>query len=786
MGFDSDLLVRIGADFSDYERGMQDSLKIAQKASAQFSDLGRRMSMMITLPLAATAAAITKFGGGFEKEMAKSTAIMSDVSKSMEKDLALTAQKVAEQTEFSTKQAAEAYFFLASAGLSAAQSIKALPQVAKFATAGQFDLALATDLLTDAQSALGLKSADVATNMKNMARVSDVLVKANSKANGSVQQFSEALTTKAGNALKFLKKDLEEGVAVLAVYADQGIKSARAGNFLNITMRDLSRAADNNKSAFLRANVAVFDASGKMRNMADIVQDLENRLGPMSDAQKRAELTALGLTDKSIAATVALLGTSKEIRRYEKELRNAAGTTDKVAAKQLANFNSQMSMLFSKVQNAAITAFPGFAAALGNTVIPAVEFAIRIIKGLSNAWSKLPEGIQTTIVVLGGILAAIGPVMIGLGSMIGLAVALKLTFGLAKITFGLAGKSMLAMSGAATILVAKILALVAIGIFLAANWEKVKSLMTALFTGIAAAWLWAIGKILKGYAWLVQKIPFLSKKFKVAGDAVSGASALMADKFTESATKINEGGSWIGNTADYVRTKMAKITLAFADAKISSDAFTTGVQAGFEQVAINVPTILDRIMEKFRAWGAKMKAASGKLAEDMTGAFIGMTTGMVAALASGTFDATKMFFAMASKMLEMTVSFAITEMGIFQALSKAIALAFANPIIAIAAIAGLIAAVSAMSGNFKGSVSMAKGGVTNGPTNILAGDNPSGQEAFIPLDNPRATGKIAAAIGGGGGGGITVINELDGEVLSRVVLERAPGVLRLQGASYGT
>jgi len=88
-----------------------------------------------------------------------------------------------------------------------------------------FDMARATDLLTDAQSALGLTIRDDAiANMEEMVRVSDVLVRANTLANASVEQFSVALTTKSGAALRALNKDMEEGVAVLAAFADQGIK----------------------------------------------------------------------------------------------------------------------------------------------------------------------------------------------------------------------------------------------------------------------------------------------------------------------------------------------------------------------------------------------------------------------------------------------------------------------------------------------------------------------------------------------------------------------------------
>jgi TP901 family phage tail tape measure protein len=286
----------------------------------------------------------------FNDAFTKSTAIMGDLSDTMKTEMVTAAEEVAQTTTFSAKEAAEAYFFLASAGLDAAQSIGALPQVSQFAQAGTFDLATATDLLTDAQSALGLTIRDDAIkNMENMAKVSDVLVKANTLSNASVRQFSEALTTKAGAALRRWHKDVEEGVAVLSVFADQGIKGAEAGTGLSIVLRDLSTKALKNAEDFKRFGVAVFDSENNMRNMGDIISDLEGALGGMSDAQAKATLLQLGFTDKSVSFISSLIGMSEQIRDYETALRDAGGITEEVANKQLQSFAAQMKLASNHV-----------------------------------------------------------------------------------------------------------------------------------------------------------------------------------------------------------------------------------------------------------------------------------------------------------------------------------------------------------------------------------------------------------------------------------------------------
>jgi TP901 family phage tail tape measure protein len=295
----------------------------------------------------ATFASIKAFAD-FDAEMTKSLAIMGNVSDTLQDDMSDAAREVAKTTTFSANQAAESYFFLASAGLDAAASIQAMPKVAQFAQAGMFDMALATDLLTDAQSALGLTIRDDAVkNMENLVRVSDVLVKANTLANASVEQFSTALTTKAGAALRALGKDVEEGVAVLAAFADQGIKGEIAGTQLSIVLRDLTTKAIKNKSSFKEMGIEVFDAAGEMNNLGDIIGNLETALAGMSDETQKATLLQLGFSDKSLASLQALLGTSEAIKTYEADLRNAAGTTEEIATNQLETLNAQIGLIKS-------------------------------------------------------------------------------------------------------------------------------------------------------------------------------------------------------------------------------------------------------------------------------------------------------------------------------------------------------------------------------------------------------------------------------------------------------
>lgn len=500
-------------------QGLKKIDKQARKTQKEIDRLGRRatdvgkvLTKAFTVPLLIVGAAVIKFGADFDKAMTSSTAIMGDLSDTMRKDMRKAAIDVSKVTEASAKEAAEAYFFLASAGKNAAQSIGALPLVAKFAQAGAFDLSRATDLLTDAQSALGLSSKNTTKDLENMTRVSDVLVKANTLANATVSQFSESLTNKAGAALRVLGKDIEEGAAVLAVFADQGLKGAESGSSLNIVLRDLQKSAIKNEAAFKRAKVEVFDSSGEFRNMADVIGDLEVHLGGMSDKQRKAALTTLGFQEKSIAATMSLLGTSEAIRGYEKELRKAAGTTNEVAEKQLKNFWSQLGLLKDRLIAVGLTLWEDFGATLNNRIIPLFSWFIEKVELLATAFNKLDPQSKKTVkgflliaVALGPVVFLVGKLIIGAKLLVPLFVALKagtLSFAGAM---GVLQKSVLGM----TLLIA---ALVALGWYWFSNWETLSLQLQAIWLKLKLNLTIAANAILQSLTDIVLKgIELLSK-----------------------------------------------------------------------------------------------------------------------------------------------------------------------------------------------------------------------------------------------------------------------------------
>ena len=424
------LVVRLMGDASSFNR-------MLVAASAKARAMGRKMTTMLTAPLAIIGALAVREFARFDQAMTQSTAIMKVTGKQTARmrDLALELGKQGIQ---GPKELAESYFFLASAGLNAEESMASLPVVAKFATAGMFDMSRATDMLTDAQSALGMNIGTAQEKMLQMKRVGDVLVRANTLANASVEQFAEALTSKSAAAMKSYGKSVEEGVAVLAAFADQGVKASLAGETLNRFMLLLSKGAADNGAAMKKYKMKVFDANDQMRNMADVVDNLTKSLQGMSDLKRTIALQEMGFAARVQGAILPLLGTGEAIRKYQHELENATDYAANVAAKQLQSFSSQMKIMWNNVKVMAIS--------IGELLAPALIKMNGWIKKATEWWGTLSAKTQKTIVVIAGVTAAIGPLLLGLAGIVSAVSFVVTTLGTIANPVGLAIAALAALT----------------------------------------------------------------------------------------------------------------------------------------------------------------------------------------------------------------------------------------------------------------------------------------------------------------------------------------------------
>jgi len=476
------LWVHLGMDASQYEAQMKKFEKSLQTSARRMESFGRSMTMKVTAPIIGLGAAGVASFAKFDDAMTKSTAIMMDITPRMRKEMEKTARQISGNSVKSATELAKAYFYLASAGLNAQQSLEALPVVEAFAVAGAFDMSRATDLLTDAQSALGLTVKDSAQNMKNMTKVGDALIAANTLANATTEQFSAALTTEAGAAMKQYNIDLNEGVSILAAYADQGIKAEHAGSLFGRMLRLTIKGFNDNRQAWRQFGVTIEDTEKKrLRPLADIIREMTVRLKDLSPTQKAATLEMLGFQARSQQAILPLLGLGDRIAEYQEKLEGLQGVMAKLRELQMQSFLSKMKAVWNQVVN--------MAESIGRLLAPRVEKFGTLLSWITEQWEKMSEPTQRLIVDMALLAASIGPMAL---------VMSKLTLG----AFALA-KGLMASAGAAGILQVTLGSVVA-----AIAGYKIGTYLEDQFKWISFAGTFAIELIMK--SWLSMKYTFQS------------------------------------------------------------------------------------------------------------------------------------------------------------------------------------------------------------------------------------------------------------------------------------
>lgn len=373
-----------------------DNLKSEIEAtSAKFKNAGQTMTKYVTLPIVAGGAAAVKTGISFDEAMSQVAATLGTTTDEIQ-DLRDFAIEMGSSTSFSATESAEALNYMALAGYDAETSMKMLPTVLNLAAAGNMDLATASDMVTDAQSALGLSTDETIQMVDQMAKTA-------SKTNTSVEQLGEAYLTVGGTA-RSLKGGTAELSAVLGLLGDNGIKGSEGGTALRNILLSLSAPTGKAAKELKALGVDVFDANGNMRSMEDIIGDLNGALDGMTDAERTKALSTI-FNKRDLKAVNALLNTNSE--RWEEvnsAISDAGGAAEQMAETQLDNLGGSLTILKSALEGAAIS--------ISDVLSPIIRWIADKITAAVTWFNKQGPTTQKIIVAIGVALATVGPALL--------------------------------------------------------------------------------------------------------------------------------------------------------------------------------------------------------------------------------------------------------------------------------------------------------------------------------------------------------------------------------------
>ena len=362
--------------------------------------VGVKAFTAVTAAAGAFATASVKAGSDFDTAMSQVQATMLKTADEMQNELGTAvlqtadgiqnfsgnlrefAQFLGENTAFSATQAAEALNFMALAGYTTQQSMDMLPNVLNLAAAGAMDLATASDMVTDTQTAFGI-SAERTTQMV------DEMAKAASTGNTNVQQLGEAFLVVGGLAQElnggfvYLEDGTEVAVdgiqeleIALTAMANAGIKGSEAGTHMRNMIMKLSKPTKDGAETMKQLGLNVFDAEGNMRSIASIMVDLGNAMGNMSQEEKIGAIANLFNTRDLASAEALLSAVEQDWDKIGASILEANGSAAEMAAIQLDNLEGDKSA--GALKDAFKTGdFSGVFDVLTNIVTEAVGTAVK-------------------------------------------------------------------------------------------------------------------------------------------------------------------------------------------------------------------------------------------------------------------------------------------------------------------------------------------------------------------------------------------------------------------------
>lgn len=457
----------------------------AEKVGGTLTSVGQKL-LPLSTSIAGLGVAAVKTTADFDSEMSKVSAISGATGTDLDK-LRGKAREMGAKTKFSASEAAQGMQYMAMAGWKTQDMMDGLEGIMNLAAASGEDLASTSDIVTDALTAFGLSA-------KDSSHFSDILAAASSNANTNVSMMGETFKY-AAPVLGSLGYTAEDAALAIGLMANAGIKSSQAGTSLRGAITNLAKPTDTVAAAMDKYGISLTDSSGKMLSLRELMEQLRQKLGGLSEAEQAQAAAALFGKDAMSGMLAIINGSDKDFEKLAGAIDNCDGSSEKMANTMNDNLQGQITILISQLQELAIS--------FGEILMPKIRDIVTHIQNFVDKLNAMDEGQKETILRIGMFVAALAPMLMGLGKVITFSANVSralgtLSAGLVK-AGGFSGvftKALGLITSPAAIVVGAIAAITAVIIHLwntnedfrntiTAIWQKIKDAFTTFAAGIS-------------------------------------------------------------------------------------------------------------------------------------------------------------------------------------------------------------------------------------------------------------------------------------------------------------
>lgn len=391
------LVDRVTRPLVEIRSQMQRTARTNQRLGQTVRNIGRSISGLgdALVPVsgaivgAATAGgrAFVDFDATITSAGAKANATAEDMRRLRE-----SAMQIGADFPISASQAAEGMDRLAAAGYDASAIIGAMPAIVTAAVASGEDMALTSDVVSNALNIWNLRQGDVAANASHVA---DVVQQAANQSSLGMQDFGVALQY-AGAPAATLGVSLEELSTAMAIMKNNGIDASTIGTTLRSTFTRLSAPPKAAADALAEMSIQTTNAEGNFIGLQNVIDQLRVKMDGMSDVQQVGIAKAIA-GEEAYSGLLALIRTSPQAyQQMADSINKADGASEKQFEVMKNTVKGSLEDMLGSVEALALS--------FGDVLSPQIQSAASIVGALADWMRSLdPE----TKLIIGDTLAAV-------------------------------------------------------------------------------------------------------------------------------------------------------------------------------------------------------------------------------------------------------------------------------------------------------------------------------------------------------------------------------------------
>lgn len=362
----ADLVVGIGANTKQLESGLGRAMREMKNFGKHTKQLGKNLTIGVTAPLGAFAAAAAKTAASFEFSMAKVQAVSGFAADEIKK-LEEQAKELGGSTSKSASDVAGLQLELAKLGKTSGEIEAMTESILSLSIAFDTDLADASRVVGESLNQFNLDASESNRVADNMA----VLFGSSAL---DLEKFGTAMSV-VGPTASAMGLSIEQAGAALGTLVNAGVDASTAGTSLTKALTTLAAKGMTGDEAL----TSLFNGTLSVAEGFEIFGDRAGKIIPVLQKSTDAYTT---LIQKQNEGTGAAL-------RARKVLENTAqGGFDR---------------LRSSVEALGIE--------FGNALLPMVNQLTNFISNLASSMSKMDDSTKTVLIVVGGLAAALGPIL---------------------------------------------------------------------------------------------------------------------------------------------------------------------------------------------------------------------------------------------------------------------------------------------------------------------------------------------------------------------------------------